>query len=251
MLFTITFSLLAEDEQNFETPITLVNTWNVHPRSNDDSIFFPWQGYSDRKGLLKNGHVVCYTDRKFDQSDTLCYLCGSGGADSIIQCSSCCQTFHAFCLSDKVRDVNQCYLNVQNVASIITLLALELIIKENLPKMAHGFVDTAYAALVVALLVLERRKVSGCIILLYANCAVSLETEANIVKCVTLLFYLFQTVNQYEVLMNLPDDYQFTCDQCTKKSAPSWKGIADEHLHKLILQVGTSNSITITLANLY
>ena len=37
--------------------------------------------------------------------------------------------------------------------------------------------------------------------------------------------------------MNLPDDYQFTCNKCCHENMATWNTIANEKLCKLILQV--------------
>lgn len=54
-----------------------------------------WESY-DPDEICKNGFCIIGSEKLPMQA--ICFLCGSGGLENLLHCSSCCEPYHPFCL---------------------------------------------------------------------------------------------------------------------------------------------------------
>lgn len=91
-----------------------------------------WEHY-DADRVWDQGFAICCS--QLGVTSSLCFLCGSSGRNELVCCSSCCETFHPFCVADSAPLSNcvpsECHhWDKEAVAGRVQDKALELHVRE-------------------------------------------------------------------------------------------------------------------------
>ncbi|XP_075227822.1 histone lysine N-methyltransferase trithorax [Lycorma delicatula] len=78
----------------------------VSSQSEDVSVSIDfWETY-DPEEVGKTGFALIGSDSSF-RVPSLCFLCGSAGADKLIHCACCCEPYHMYCVEGGMKDLKK------------------------------------------------------------------------------------------------------------------------------------------------